>query len=122
VRVADVERLIAARADVGAKDRVGAARRPLRSASPLPPSATPPPAPPPPFRGAVRGRFRYTRALGAGTVSDKFRTFRRHHARSAFSRLTQFVSAVAVRRIVYFRKASVLRGWGLLGATGRRVA
>ena len=53
-RVADVERLIAARADVNAKDTVRAARRPPRSASPLPPPAPPPhPAlPPTPRRGA----------------------------------------------------------------------
>jgi hypothetical protein len=101
---------------------VRGARRPLRSASPLPPSAIPLPAttPHPAARcGAAFGTFGL---LGRAQYLDKFRTFRRHHARSAFSRLTQFVSAVAVRRIVYFCKAGVLREWGLLGATGRRVA
>jgi len=56
-RVADVERLIAARAHVNAKDEVGAARRPPRSASPLTPSTASPFAPPHPAarRGAAVG-------------------------------------------------------------------
>ena len=56
-RVADVERLIAARADLEAKDWVRAARRPPRSASPLTPSTASPFAPPHPAarRGAAVG-------------------------------------------------------------------
>ena len=51
-RVADVERLIAARADLKAKDDVSTARRVLRTASPLPPPA--PPAASPLSHGTVR--------------------------------------------------------------------
>ena len=70
-RVADVERLIAARADLEAKDWVRAARRPPRSASPLPPPAPPPTLRSPPPRGAARGRGRYTRGFWGGAVTAR---------------------------------------------------
>ena len=69
--MADVERLIAARADLEAKDEVRAARRPPRSASPLPPPAPPPTLRSPPPRGAARGRGRYTRGFLGGAVTAR---------------------------------------------------
>ena len=60
--MADVERLIAARADVNAKNKVRAARRPPCSASPLPPSAHPP-LHSLPLCGVAWGRWRYARGF-----------------------------------------------------------